>query len=301
MQKIALFIGLAILSLSATPAEAAKKGRLINCPKIIGYLDLTSSRVIPSLILELGKWREVKQTEKLELAHCVASLIYNGAVATTSNFQPDKRVNVFALKEDSPLIKEAKSLAEKGSVAAVSTVRGIKNPEGWKRAEIPDQVRATATKLYLEKFPVKEICKKEEPDSEFFALEDTEEKLQASDLRILKRAFKNKNSDYLVGVIQKVLKECKTDPHEIDSYFHVQWAFVRNKSKSFLISCESCGSSMIPLEAVDFDGDGKSEWLFYSWSFDKGFYGLFLNNFNDEISGRLTHLMSSEAEAKLLE
>ena len=153
----------------------------------------------------------------------------------------------------------------------LSSKVGITDPESWKPVKL-DETKSDEYKNHFVKrlngnisdcIPYKEG--KPQKAKKFL--------VSRENIRIVK-SYKSKSNILLYAVKVNIKNEC-------DSIFYpdysVHWFYVTKKEPLFL------GINLSPLDAGDFDGDGKSEWIFQYNGHNENGYSLFLDNFKKKI------------------
>ena len=125
----------------------------------------------------------------------------------------------------------------------VSTKSVGSDPEKWKPARPSAKVLNKAIghiKDYYDVFPT---CNPKNKDK----------RPEKSDFQLIK-AYKNIKGDYLLGVQFSGPYYCDIAPNEVRLSSH--WYSYKNNTVHFL------GTHLVPMDAGDYDQDGKSEWVF---------------------------------------
>jgi hypothetical protein len=145
------------------------------------------------------------------------------------------------------------------------------DPEGWKRGVLSPGERQLAVKAFRRKIPTSERCDKPE--------QDPIHKVSYSDsaIRFLK-AYRSKSGDILLGMtLDDKGANCGFFD---DENFFAYWFVLRPSGQVQLLD-----SQMTPVDAVDLDNSGKSEWIFLTARGEDEYgYELFYDNFSKKVS-----------------
>jgi hypothetical protein len=146
----------------------------------------------------------------------------------------------------------------------------FRDPDGWKRARLPDNIAAAVRAAFRREYPHVDRCKDEtivEPDWEF----------PDSALSFPSAYASNKNSFLAEADIDSGDCGWIDQPDQPESG---PWFFVSNDG-----NVKRVGSFMSLLDAGDYDNDGKSEFIFFlSQGENTGGFALFDASFKKQIS-----------------
>lgn len=143
----------------------------------------------------------------------------------------------------------------------------ISDPEMWKPSNNESSV-LKAKNLFLKNVGTISIC-----DKNTFKVRE-KLKLNLNHVKFVK-AYKNLQNEYLVG-LQLVDYWLTTNCDGIaPGEFQVHWYYLHNKTIKLI------GNEIMPVDAGDYDGDGRSEWIFQISRYNEDGYGLYsLTNLN---------------------
>jgi hypothetical protein len=147
----------------------------------------------------------------------------------------------------------------------------FRDPEGWKPTKLSFGERQLAVKAFREKIPTSERC--DQPE------EEPIHRVSYSDaeIRFLK-ADRSKSGSVVVGVTLDD-KSANCGFFDDENFFEY-WFVLRPSGQVQLL-----GSQMTPMDAVDLDNSGKSEWMFQtSRGEDEDGYELFYDDFSKKAS-----------------
>ena len=124
----------------------------------------------------------------------------------------------------------------------------FKDPEGWKPTKLTNVEKAAAIRNFRIQLPSLEQCDKpEEQPIHLVPYRDDEV--------ILVKAYRSRSGEVLFG--QRLDDKRSNCWFFDDEHFFDYW-FVMDAGQRI----RSLGSEMIPIDAVDLDDDGHSEWVF---------------------------------------
>lgn len=136
------------------------------------------------------------------------------------------------------------------------------------------------------------ICKPQEADPGWGNVIITDKKLSPDSLLVETRSFKSKNNDFIVG-IQSKDRNCTVDTSSKDEFYQKHWYFIQGKAVKEISPEGFKGGytvrplSIEPIDAADFDGDGKVEWVFRQNTINAGGIGsnfILLNHQLEEVT-----------------
>ena len=166
---------------------------------------------------------------------------------------------------DSKVKSQLKELATKGYFP-FATTQDLKDPDVWKRSSAPEAVVSLAKRHYLKKF---DGLNCESDSTSGIATIN----LKTKDLRIHPRQFKSRHGEMIFG-LSPHLSLCR---FPIGGMLDVAWYFSKNGKDIKFIN--STSENLGPVDAADFDGDGKSEWIFREYTHDYRYLSIFSSDF----------------------
>ncbi len=156
------------------------------------------------------------------------------------------------------------------------SVPHFKDPDGWKPSALSETEKKLAIKNFREKFPLLEQCVKPE--------EKPIQMVPYSDEEVLFiRTFRSTGGETIFG--QRLNDKRSNCGFFDDEHFFDYW-FVLDEHQRI----RSLGSQMTPMDAVDLDDSGHSEWIFQTArGEDEDGYELFYDNFAKKASFHWTY------------
>jgi hypothetical protein len=152
----------------------------------------------------------------------------------------------------------------------------FKDPEGWKPTTLSEAESKQAIKNFRNRFPALEQCDKPEAKPIHMVPYSDDEIL-------LIKAFRSSRGEILLG--QKLDDKRSNCGFFDDELFFDYW-FVRDEHQQVRL----LGSQMMPMDAVDLDDSGHSEWIFQTGrGEDQDGYELFYDNFAKKASFHWTY------------
>jgi hypothetical protein len=252
-------------------------------PPLMGILEGPTFQIGTYFAKKDGVWAPLKHEDlslymqKILLDEKDWSLIYDGRKlgnAMPVILMPVQPIPVkfpvgpvtFHLKEGYPLEQKIKELWKENRAPFVVYASSVSDPENWKRGKLPSNLDQLVRRQYVNH--MKTILQDCEIDPK-------------NDLVIHPRSFVSSTKAYLVGVGAPAIWEKCTNPRDDIIVGLNLWFFKSEDSSEFLL----IGDGFSPVDAADFDGDGKTEWIFVrEGQRGLGSYILFSENFQKRIS-----------------
>jgi hypothetical protein len=152
----------------------------------------------------------------------------------------------------------------------------FKDPEGWKPTTLSEVEKKEAIKNFRNRFPSLEQCDKPE--------EKPIHMVPYSDKEILFiKAFRSRSGEIIFG---QRLDDKRSNCGFFDDELFFDYWFVRDEHQQV----RWLGSQMMPMDAVDLDDSGHSEWIFQTGrGEDQDGYELFYDNFAKKASFHWTY------------
>ena len=206
------------------------------------------------------------------------SFVYDGKSLGTFSVGDAKEYS-FPILSMNPLnsnrLKQVRD--RQGGIVLAANRAEVNDPENWHRAKPDPSIVARVKKEYLNDFPKVMKCQVKEEwekdiqsgfDGKVWDLEPSQAPLKASEIEVVERAFLSKKGHWLLGVRNKSVRDsnCLREyyvngflKNEREYYQTVWFALIGEKTVHLM---RGVHDALIPLEAADFDGNGKSEWIF---------------------------------------
>jgi hypothetical protein len=142
------------------------------------------------------------------------------------------------------------------------------DPDGWQRLSPSAAVTAAQIKAFRKQVPKMPNCGNTDPDAE---------KLPYADDRVRARAdYQAQDGRLLLGLYIATTDTACVDVRDA-SEFSTYWFVGEGTKMTYL------GTEIRPLQAVDLDDDGHSEWIFSRSSFGQDGYVLFYGGFKHRV------------------
>ncbi|MGO9802169.1 MAG: hypothetical protein ACLPTM_04930 [Steroidobacteraceae bacterium] len=153
----------------------------------------------------------------------------------------------------------------------VVSQRNFKDPEGWKPAALSPGEKQLAVKAFRSKIPTSERCDQPEQDPIHPV------SYPDAAIRFLK-AYRSKGGDIVLGLTLDD-KSANCGFFDDENFFDY-WFVLRASGQAQFLD-----SQMTPMDAVDLDNSGKSEWIFLtSRGEDRDGYELFYDDFSKKVA-----------------
>lgn len=152
----------------------------------------------------------------------------------------------------------------------------FKDPEGWKPTTLSETEKKEAIRNFRNRFPLLEQCDKPE-EKPIHMVPYLDEEI------LFIKAFRSANGEIMFG---QRLSAGRSNCGFFDDKLFFDYWFFRDEQKHFRL----LGSEMMPIDAVDLDGSGHSEWIFQTGrGEDEDGYELFYDNFAKKASFHWTY------------
>lgn len=150
------------------------------------------------------------------------------------------------------------------------------DPEDWKPAHLTGSEKTLAVKIFRDKVPALEQCEKPEEKPKKMVP-------YADDEILLLGAFRSKTRELIFG---ERLDDKRSNCGFFDDELFFDYWFALDKNRGIRL----LGSQMTPMDAVDLNGKGHSEWLFQTArGEDEDGYELFYDDFGKKASFHWTY------------
>jgi hypothetical protein len=152
----------------------------------------------------------------------------------------------------------------------------FRDPEGWKPTQLTTGEKNRAVNAFRERIPTSERC--DQPE------EGPVHKVPYADAAIrLLKAYRSRSGNVLLGM-RLDDKGANCDFFDDENFFDY-WFLLQTNGAARLLD-----SQMTPMDAVDLDNGGKSEWIFQtSRGEDREGYELFYDDFSKRASFSWTY------------
>jgi hypothetical protein len=156
------------------------------------------------------------------------------------------------------------------------SANNFKDPDGWKSTTLSEVEKKEAIKNFRNRFPSLEQC--DEPEQKPIHL------VPYLDKEILFiQAFRSASGEIMFG---QRLDDKRSNCGFFDDKLFFDYWFVRFDNENFQL----LGSQMMPMDAVDLDANGSSEWIFQTErGEDQDGYELFYDHFGKKTSFQWTY------------
>lgn len=238
-----------------------------------------------------GRWQSIKITnDKLENSIKVLPkelhwLIYfDGKILgkVTSKYEKQSLnsktglMTIVKSLDQLPKIKDKLNLfsnweGEKKFRPLILTTNKTIDPDRWKPYNIKGNALNSFKSIFIKKLGGNvDNCTKyiEGKEQEFLNT-----KLNNQNVSLLK-AYKSSKDEVLFGISTIAKYECDGPSSE---EYSIHWFYKTKNSVKFV------GNQIMPIDAGDFDNDGKSEWMFSKSGYNLGGYKLFYDNFKNSV------------------
>lgn len=159
----------------------------------------------------------------------------------------------------------------KGRPYVVVSMENFKDPDGWKLTQLTTDEKATALARYLKDLKGLRNCKNADENKGFPMI------AKAEDVQSLK-SYRAKDGRLIYGFqLNSSLYQCDGIP---DGEWLSYWYFVGNAGKA---EAKLLGRSLVPVDAGDYDVDGKSEFVFFSEEYNLDGYRMFWGDFTRSV------------------
>ncbi len=173
---------------------------------------------------------------------------------------PQFELNCLNEDKNTKSIESLKTRNDLGLNVPVISNDKAADPDNWTRAEPPNNEIKLAKEAFVKRFEFERKCRIDEKDPPWGTIEITKNKLELKSIDVDPRSFRSKQGAFLIGLRTKE-ERCLTDIHSMNSFYQKHWYLVSKKGVKEIDLTEK-KFSIEPLDATDFDGDGKTEWLF---------------------------------------
>ena len=143
----------------------------------------------------------------------------------------------------------------------VVSKKNTSDPEAWKPSN-PASVILDAKKSFLDRIEPISICDKE-------TFEEKEKRKVTLEETSLISAYSNKLGEHIVGLKLSDYWNTTNCDGVIDEQFTPHWFYVKGKNTELI------GREIIPVDAGDYDNDGRSEWIFQIARYNEDGYAMF--------------------------
>lgn len=232
-----------------------------------GYCDKASCKLkIPIAARIEGTWGPIFQDndswiQLQKTGHAKVFGFFNGNTYSemTLHFRE------LRLEADQKTIDKIREIQNKGYSLIISRLKA-KDPENWHRSAPSQAALESAKRAFIEKYRFIHQCKPVSDDEheEFESAKPTSKKIQPKDISVNRRSYINNAGLSLIG-LRMNSSVCKAEPYGFEEYNKEHWYFYDPEKQARLITAVRPQNDKLlrgPIDAGDFDGDGKSEWIF---------------------------------------
>lgn len=139
--------------------------------------------------------------------------------------------------------------------------KNTSDPERWKPSNSKAAI-SKAKKSFLEMLKPISIC-----DKETYEVKE-KIKVKSSQVSFIK-GYENKLDEYIVGLRLPDYWSTTNCDGEAPDEFSTHWLYVKGKKAQLI------GNQIVPIDAGDYDNDGRSEWIFQISRYNEDGYGMF--------------------------